>query len=62
MKCDNKNNNETPGALLRFKALFFDWLFICVYLLLLFIITIAFYFLVLNGILEFTNYQSQIIG
>ncbi len=55
-------NNESPGILLRSKSLFFDWLFICAYLLFLLIITIAFYFLVFGGILEFTNFQSQLIA
>lgn len=58
MKFDKKKTNKAPGVLLRSKSLIFDWLFICAYLLLLLIITITFYFLVLNGIPEFTNFQS----
>jgi RDD family len=62
MKFDTKKNYEAPGILLRIKALFFDWLFICAYLVILFIISLTFYFLVLNGIPVFTNFQSQLIA
>ena len=46
----------------RFKALIFDWLFICGYLLLIFIVALVIYLLVLDGIPEFTNLQSQLIA
>lgn len=62
MEFDMKKTNEVPGVLLRSKSLIFDWLFICAYLLLLLIITITFYFLVLNGMPEFTNSQAQLIA
>ncbi len=62
MKFDKMKTNKASGVLLRSKSLFFDWLFICAYLLLLLIITITFYFLVLNGTPEFTNFQSQLIA
>ncbi|GAA0757256.1 hypothetical protein GCM10008907_19700 [Clostridium sartagoforme] len=55
-----KESMEAPGIMLRVKELFFDWLFICAYLVLLLIITIAIYFLIFNGIPEFTNYQLQL--
>jgi uncharacterized RDD family membrane protein YckC len=58
----NKGNTEAPRIMLRFKELFFDWLFICAYLVLLLIIAIAIYFLFFNGIPEFTNSQSQLIA
>lgn len=59
---DKKKAGEAPGVMLRFQFIFFDWLFICAYLLLLFVIAITFYFLVLSGIPEFTNSQSQLIA
>ncbi|MDF2700341.1 MAG: hypothetical protein K0Q49_1899 [Haloplasmataceae bacterium] len=62
MKFDKKKSNKASEVLYRSKALFFDWLFICVYLLFLLMITITFYYLVLNGIPEFTNFQSQLIA
>lgn len=48
-----------PGVFLRVKALFLDWLFICAYLLVLFAVVMAVYFLVLDGIPAFTHLQSQ---
>ena len=62
MEFDQRQANEAPGVLLRFKALILDWLFICAYLLFLFVITISFYFWVLHEIPEFTNLQSQLIA
>lgn len=61
MNFDSKKTNEASGVLLRSKSLFYDWLFICAYLFFLFIITVAFYLLVLRGIPKFTNIQSQFI-
>lgn len=57
-----KANAEVPGIALRLKAIFFDWLFICGYLLLILILALFFYFLVFKGIPEFTNLQSQFIA
>lgn len=62
MEFDQRKTNEAPGVLLRSKSLIFDWLFICAYLLFLFVLTIIFYFLVLHEIPEFTNLQSQLIA
>ena len=62
MKFENKKNIKAPGMLLRSKELFFDWLFICAYLILLLIIALAFYLLIFNSIPKFTNYQSQLIA
>jgi hypothetical protein len=62
MEFDDKNNGEAPGIRLRLKELLFDCLFICGLLLLLFIITLLFYFRVFKGIPEFTNMQSQLIA
>lgn len=53
---------ETPGIILRFKGLFYDWLFICAYLILLLIMTLAVYLFIFKGIPEFTSYQSQLIA
>jgi uncharacterized RDD family membrane protein YckC len=55
-------NTQTAGKLLRLKSLFIDWLFICVYLILLLIVTLVAYFLLFKGIPEFKNYQSQLIA
>ncbi|SDB84066.1 RDD family protein [Pelagirhabdus alkalitolerans] len=62
MNSNKATNDETSVILTRFKALFFDWLFICLYLLILLSISLALYFLVLDGIPEFTNIQSQLIA
>jgi len=44
------------------KALFYDWLLICLYLILLFIATAALYFFVLDGAPAFTNVQAQLVA
>ena len=51
-----------PGIRLRLKALFFDWLFVSAYLVLLLLVALAFYFVVLGGIPEFTNVQAQLVA
>jgi len=56
---DGKLNS---GVVLRFKALFFDWLFICAYLAALLVVASVFYFLVLDGVPEFTPLQTQLIA
>lgn len=62
MVFEEKKNGETSGVKLRLKELFFDWIFICGYLLLLLIVTLGFYLLVFKGIPEFTNFQSQFVA
>ena len=62
MEYRNKENIQASGIMLRFKGLFFDWLFVCAYLILLLIITLAIYLLIFNDVPEFTNYQSQLIA
>ncbi|MCD4712117.1 MAG: RDD family protein [Clostridiales bacterium] len=57
-----KNSIKDNQVIIRFKALFFDWLFICAYLLLLFLIASVFYFVLFSGIPKFTNFQSQFIA
>lgn len=46
----------------RFKALFLDWLFICGYLIVLFIISLFIYFFIFDGIKQFTNLEVQLIA
>lgn len=62
MKNFETNNNEPADRLLRIKSLILDWLFISGYLFVLFICILVFYFLVFNGIPEFTSIQSQFIA
>jgi len=62
MELIEKKKVEAPGIMLRIKELFFDWLFICGYLLLLLIATLIFYFFIFKGIPKFTNLQSQLIS
>lgn len=46
----------------RIKELVIDWLVICIYLIMLAIIAIAFYMIVLKGIPKVTELQSQLIA
>ena len=62
MESGNKENIEAPGIIPRLKELFFDWLFICAYLVLLLLTTLAIYLLIFNDVPAFTNYQSQLIA
>lgn len=62
MKTSETNYSEPSDKLPRIKSLLFDWLFIWGYLFLLFLFMLLFYFLVFNGIPEFTNIQSQFIA
>lgn len=62
MKTNRDEVKQPADKALRFKSLILDWLFICAYLLLLFIVIILFYFLVFSEVPEFTNIQSQLIA
>lgn len=62
MEFANKENIEVPGIMIRLKGLFFDWLFICAYLILLLIIALASYQLFFSNIPKFTNGVSQLIA
>lgn len=62
MIVDQKDIHQTATMRLRFKALFFDWLFVCGYLLLLLLVTLALYFLVLDGVPDFTSVQAQLVA
>ena len=53
--------NRIPKKL-RLLELFVDYLFICSYLLVLFVISIGFYMFVLDGIPNFSEWQSQLIA
>ncbi len=53
---------NSAGIKLRLKALFIDYLCILAYLIILFIFLIIFYKLVLKGIPEFTEVESQWIS
>lgn len=57
-----KEIQDSPGMGRRFKALFFDWLFVSAYLVLLLLVTLAFYFLVWGKIPRFTNAQAQLVA
>ncbi|MCQ9210345.1 RDD family protein [Granulicatella seriolae] len=47
---------------LRLKELFIDWLFICCYLGVLFLLSAIFYYLVYKGIPSFSEAESQLIA
>ena len=53
--------NRIPKKL-RLLELFVDYLFICSYLLVLCVISISFYMFVLDGIPNFSEWQSQLIA
>lgn len=57
-----RNKMKMKSIITRFKALFYDWLFICGYLIILFIFSFILYFLILDGIPEFTNLEAQLIA
>ena len=46
----------------RIKELVIDWLVICVYLIILAIISVSFYMIVFKGIPKVTELQSQLIA
>ena len=46
----------------RIKELIIDWLVICIYLIILAIISISFYMIVFKGIPKVTELQSQLIA
>ena len=46
----------------RIKELVIDWLVICMYLIMLAIISVSFYMIVLKGIPKVTELQSQLIA
>lgn len=46
----------------RIKELIIDWLVICIYLIMLAIISISFYMIVFKGIPKVTELQSQLIA
>ena len=46
----------------RIRELIIDWLVICIYLIMLAIISISFYMIVLKGIPKVTELQSQLIA
>src|SRR5690554_7959682 len=56
------NKERFSELIFRLKALFFDWLFICTYLIVLLIITLIFYYLGLGNIPKFSSTQVQIIA
>lgn len=56
-----KADNPLPLKV-RFKELLGDWLCICAYLMLLFLLSMSFYSLVLDGIPRFTESQSQLLA
>lgn len=51
-----------PDTRQRIRELFLDWLFICAYLMVLFIIFMVVYLVFLGDIPEFTHLQSQLIS
>ena len=51
-----------PSTLSRIKALFFDWLFICGYLILLLILNLITFAVVLDTFPEYTHMGSQLIS
>ncbi|TVT27651.1 RDD family protein [Salinicoccus cyprini] len=53
---------EVPGIKLRFKALFFDWLFILVCLVVVAILNFIITFFILDGIPQYTSVQAQLIA
>ena len=53
--------NRIPKKL-RLQEWFIDYLFICGYLLVLFVISLGFYVLIFNGIPNFSEWQSQLIA
>lgn len=59
MKLNPLKKTPPSGVRKRLIALFLDWLFISAYLVLLFLVMMAFYILVLGEIPTFTNSQSQ---
>ncbi|ALV22809.1 RDD family protein [Carnobacterium antarcticum] len=56
-----KENNQIR-MYVRIKELMIDYIVILLYLILLLIANLAFYFLVLGGVPEFTVFQSQLIA
>lgn len=56
-----KTDNPIPIKT-RLKELIGDWLFISLYLISLFLLTMGFYYLVLKGIPAFTEAQSQLLA
>ncbi|GEN51727.1 RDD family protein [Alkalibacterium pelagium] len=61
-KGPSKNKHEVPDPLQRINELILDWLFICVYLMVLFIIFMILYFVLLGGIPKFTQIESQLVS
>lgn len=53
---------ETPGIKTRVKELIYDWLFICLYLLGLFSVTMFIYLVIIERIPDFNSLQSQSIA
>lgn len=60
----SKNNiqQKPAGVTIRLKALLFDWLFICLYLFVLFVVMMIIYLVILGGIPELSQLQSQLIS
>ena len=55
-------DDNTIGIVDRIKELVIDWLVICVYLIILAIISVSFYMIVFKGIPKVTELQSQLIA
>ena len=55
-------DDNTIGIVDRIKELVIDWLVICVYLIILAIISVSFYMIVFKGIPKTTEVQSQLIA
>ncbi|MFC3418576.1 RDD family protein [Salinicoccus hispanicus] len=62
MDSEYRKQEEVPGIKLRFKALFFDWLFILACLAIVAIFNIIITLFMLDSIPEYTSAQSQLVA